>query len=38
VRLFQNFSFWNSFLRFNRKTGLLPVFRRVCSKTNRVLE
>jgi hypothetical protein len=26
LRLFQNFSFWNSFLRFNRKTGLLTGF------------
>jgi peptidoglycan/xylan/chitin deacetylase (PgdA/CDA1 family) len=31
--LFQNFSFWNSFLRFNGKTGLKRL-----SKTNRVLE
>jgi hypothetical protein len=26
VRLFQNFRFWNSFLRFNGKTGLLAGF------------
>jgi hypothetical protein len=26
VRLFQNFSFWNSFLRFSGKTGLLTGF------------
>jgi hypothetical protein len=37
-RLFQNFSFWNSFLGFRGKTGLLPVFPRACFKTNRVLK
>jgi hypothetical protein len=26
MRLFQNFSFWNSFLGFSGKTGLLAVF------------
>jgi hypothetical protein len=26
------------FVCFNRQTRLLPVFRRACSKTNRVLE
>jgi hypothetical protein len=30
--------FWNSFHRFNGKTGLRPVFPRACSETNRVLE
>jgi hypothetical protein len=43
VRLFQNFSFGNSFLRFNRKTGPdfksdLAGFSKRLSKTNRVLE
>jgi hypothetical protein len=38
LRLFQNFSFWNSFLRFNRKTGLLTGFSKSLFKTNRVLE
>jgi hypothetical protein len=38
MKLFQNFSFWNSFLRFNRKTGLLTGFSKSLSKTNRVLE
>jgi hypothetical protein len=38
LRLFQNFSFWNSFLEFDRKTGLLAGFPRACSETNRVLE
>jgi hypothetical protein len=37
-KLFQNFSFWNSFLRFNRKTGPLAGFSKSLSKTNRVLE
>jgi hypothetical protein len=36
-RLFQNFSFWNSFLRFRGNPGLLLVFPRACFKTNRVL-
>jgi hypothetical protein len=36
--LFQNFSFWNSFLGFNRKTGPLAGFSKSLSKTNRVLE
>ncbi|MDR1636451.1 MAG: hypothetical protein LBR93_03855, partial [Treponema sp.] len=36
-------SFWNSFLKFSGKTGLLPVFPRACFiepkvRTNRVLE
>jgi hypothetical protein len=26
LRLFQNFSFWNSYLRFRGKTGFFPVF------------
>jgi hypothetical protein len=38
LRLFQNFSFWNSFLEFSGKTGLLPVFPGAWLKTNRVLE
>jgi D-alanyl-D-alanine carboxypeptidase (penicillin-binding protein 5/6) len=43
LRLFQNFSFWNSFLRFNRKTGPLAGFLKSLSiepevRTNRVLE
>jgi hypothetical protein len=38
LRLFQNFSFWNSFSGFNGKTGLLAGFSRSLSKTNRVLE
>ncbi|MDR0598367.1 MAG: RNA 2'-phosphotransferase, partial [Treponema sp.] len=38
LRLFQNFSFWNSFLEFSGKTGLLPVFPGAWFKTNRVLE
>jgi hypothetical protein len=43
LRLFQNFSFWNSFLRFSRKTGLLAGFSKSLSiepevRTNRVLE
>jgi hypothetical protein len=38
LRLFQNFSFWNSSPEFDRKTGLLAGFPRACSKTNRVLE
>jgi hypothetical protein len=37
-RLFQNFSFWKSYPRFNRKTGLLDSFSKAISKTNRVLE
>jgi hypothetical protein len=37
-RLFQNFSFWNSLLRFKGKTGLLTGFSKGFSKTNRVLE
>jgi hypothetical protein len=32
VRLFQNFSFWNSFLEFDRKTGLLAGFPKLVSK------
>jgi hypothetical protein len=38
MRLFQNFSFWNSFLEMSGKTGLLPVFPGAWFKTNRVLE
>jgi hypothetical protein len=38
LRLFQNFSFWNSFLEFSGKIGLLPVFPGAWFKTNRVLE
>jgi hypothetical protein len=38
LKLFQNFSFWNSFLRFNRKTGPLAGFSKSLSKTNRVLD
>jgi hypothetical protein len=38
MRLFQNFSFWNSNLRFRRKSGHLTAFPRGCFKTNRVLE
>jgi hypothetical protein len=37
MRLFQNFSFWNSFLRFRGKTGLLTGFSKSLAKTNRVL-
>jgi hypothetical protein len=37
-RLFQNFSFWNSLLRFRGKTGLLTGFSKSLAKTNRVLE
>jgi hypothetical protein len=36
LRLFKNFSFWNSYLDFGGKTGPLPVFPRACSKTVRV--
>jgi hypothetical protein len=32
LRLFQNFSFWNSYLRFRGKTGLFPVFPEPVSK------
>jgi hypothetical protein len=32
VRLFQNFSFWNSYLEFKGKPGFRPVFPRACSK------
>jgi hypothetical protein len=38
MKLFQNFSFWNSFLGFRGKTGLLPVFPGAYSKSNRVSE
>jgi flagellar protein FliO/FliZ len=38
MRLFQNFSFWNSYLRFTWKSGHLTAFPRGCFKTNRVLE
>ncbi|MDR3192362.1 MAG: hypothetical protein LBT87_04790, partial [Treponema sp.] len=37
-RLFQNFSFWNSYLEFSGKTGLSAGFSKSLSKTNRVLE
>jgi hypothetical protein len=37
-KLFQNFSFWNSLLRFKGKTGLLAGFSESLFKTNRVLE
>jgi hypothetical protein len=38
LRLFQNFSFWNSFLDLKGKTGLLTGFSKGLFKTNRVLE
>jgi hypothetical protein len=38
MRLFQNFSFGNSFLRFRGKTGFLTGFSKSLAKTNRVLE
>jgi hypothetical protein len=38
MRLFQNFSFWNSYLEFRGKTGLLTGFSKSLFKTNRVLE
>jgi hypothetical protein len=38
LKLFQNFSFWNSFLGFNGKTGLLAGFSKSLSKTNRILK
>jgi hypothetical protein len=43
LRLFQNFSFWNSRLEFKGKTGLgliwgLTGFSKSLSKTNRALE
>jgi HPt (histidine-containing phosphotransfer) domain-containing protein len=38
MRLFQNFSFWNSNLRFTGNSGHLTAFPRGCFKTNRVLE
>jgi hypothetical protein len=38
LRLFQNFSFWNSYLEFSGKTGLSAGFSKSLSKTNRVLE
>jgi hypothetical protein len=31
-RLFQNFSFWNSYLELGEKPGSRPVFPRACSK------
>jgi transposase InsO family protein len=37
-RLFQNFSFWNSYLEFRGKTGFSTGFPKSLSKTNRVLE
>lgn len=38
VSLFQNFSFWKSFLGFIGKTGGLSGFSKAISETNRVLE
>jgi hypothetical protein len=38
MRLFQNFSFWNSNLRFRGKTGLLAGFSKSLFQTNQVLE
>jgi hypothetical protein len=32
MRLFQNFSFWKSYLRFYGKTGLLDSFSKAISK------
>ena len=37
MRLSQNFSFWESYLRFNGKNGYKPIFPRAFLKTNRVL-
>ena len=37
MRLSQNFSFWESYLRFNRKSGLQTAFSGAFLKTNRVL-
>jgi hypothetical protein len=37
-KLFQNFSFWNSFLDLTGKTGPLTGFSKSLSKTNRVLD
>jgi len=37
LRLSQNFSSWDSFLRFIRKSGLLTAFPKACHKTDRVL-
>ncbi|MDR2375231.1 MAG: hypothetical protein LBD96_02215, partial [Treponema sp.] len=36
-RLSQNFSFWESNLRFRGKSGLLAAFSKAIPKTNRVL-
>jgi len=38
VRLFQNFSFWKSYLRFGGKTGAWAGFSKAIFKTNRVLK
>jgi hypothetical protein len=37
LRLFRNFGFWESNLRFRGKNGLLAVFSKAIPKTNRVL-
>jgi hypothetical protein len=37
LRLSQNFSFWESNLRFRGKSGLLSTFPKAIPKTNRVL-
>jgi hypothetical protein len=37
LRLSQNFSFWESNLRFGGKSGLLAAFSKAIPKTNRVL-
>jgi hypothetical protein len=37
LRLFQNFSFWESGLRFRRKSAQKPAFPKAIPKTNRVL-
>jgi V/A-type H+-transporting ATPase subunit K len=36
MRLFQNFSFWNSYLEFSGKSGYSAAFPRAWDKTNRV--
>jgi hypothetical protein len=37
MKLSQNFSFWESNLRFRGKSGLLTAFSKAIPKTNRVL-
>jgi hypothetical protein len=37
IKLSQNFSFWESNLRFSRKSGLLAAFSKAIPETNRVL-